>query len=192
LTALTQGHWLHYLWLVPALAAYPVTAYLHRSHWGLNALRVQLIYCFAHAVAIVHALGKRSAEWVPTGQRTQRRTVATTIVTLTFYWLTSASAAIVIGLGVAAARGISPGALIVTASIAVCGLTVSLPVLQLARRVLWDDRGGASAAASAGEAAARERIPLPRAASDPPTVHLTLVRGGAAGAHQTPALQGRR
>jgi cellulose synthase (UDP-forming) len=183
---------LHYLWLVPAIAAYPVTAALHRSNWGFNALRVQLIYCFAHAVAIVHALGKRSAEWVPTGQRTQRRTVAKTIVELTFYWLASASLVLVVGLGLAAARGISPMALLVTTGIAVCGLMISVPVMRLAWRAMRDDQGVRSTDASADEPAALVPIPTPRAASDPPTVRLQVVGAGAPAGGRVPAMQARR
>ncbi|HEX7429082.1 MAG TPA: hypothetical protein VF328_19685, partial [Mycobacterium sp.] len=61
------------------------------------------------------------------------RTVAKTIVELTFYWLASSSLVLVVGLGLAAARGISPMALLVTTGIAVCGLMISVPVMRLAR-----------------------------------------------------------
>jgi peptidoglycan/LPS O-acetylase OafA/YrhL/cellulose synthase/poly-beta-1,6-N-acetylglucosamine synthase-like glycosyltransferase len=38
-----------------------------RGKWSFGVLRVQLLYSFAHALAIRHTMGGRTAEWVATG-----------------------------------------------------------------------------------------------------------------------------
>nr|WP_238345384.1 cellulose synthase catalytic subunit [Actinopolymorpha cephalotaxi] len=58
----------HFLVLLPAawvwLVLLPV---VFRSRWRFEVLRVQMVYSFAHAVAIWHVLRGRTAGWVPTG-----------------------------------------------------------------------------------------------------------------------------
>jgi cellulose synthase (UDP-forming) len=58
----------NYRLLAPALTAtYALTPLLMRGRWRPEVLRVQMIYSFAHAVAIFHTLRGRTADWVPTG-----------------------------------------------------------------------------------------------------------------------------
>jgi cellulose synthase/poly-beta-1,6-N-acetylglucosamine synthase-like glycosyltransferase len=58
----------NYRLLLPALAVtYALTPIMMRSRWRPEVLRVQMIYSFAHAVAIFHTLRRRTADWVPTG-----------------------------------------------------------------------------------------------------------------------------
>jgi cellulose synthase (UDP-forming) len=58
----------NYRLLAPALTAtYALTPLVMRGRWRPEVLRVQMIYSFAHAVAIFHTLRRRTADWVPTG-----------------------------------------------------------------------------------------------------------------------------
>jgi cellulose synthase/poly-beta-1,6-N-acetylglucosamine synthase-like glycosyltransferase len=58
----------NYRMLLPALAVtYALTPLIMRSAWRPAVLRVQMLYSFAHAVAIWHTLRGRTADWVPTG-----------------------------------------------------------------------------------------------------------------------------
>jgi cellulose synthase/poly-beta-1,6-N-acetylglucosamine synthase-like glycosyltransferase len=60
------------------------------GRWRPEVLRVQMIYSFAHAVAVFHTLQGRTADWVPTGAATKgtplavqiRRVMTVTVLTL--------------------------------------------------------------------------------------------------------------
>jgi peptidoglycan/LPS O-acetylase OafA/YrhL/cellulose synthase/poly-beta-1,6-N-acetylglucosamine synthase-like glycosyltransferase len=92
------------VWLLGALVMWLVVVpVMFRSRWRVDVLRVQLLYSFAHAVAIVHVLTGRTREWVPTGAakkattplgtqiaRVMRVTVATSLV-LTWAGLVTAT-----------------------------------------------------------------------------------------------------
>lgn len=54
-----------------------------RCRWSVTVLRVQLIYSFAHAVAIVHLLTGRTQEWVATGAANRSATPIAVAVTRT-------------------------------------------------------------------------------------------------------------
>jgi len=63
------------VWLLGALTVwYFVLPTVMKAHWRLDVLRVQQLYSFAHAVAIVHVLTGRTKEWVATGSANTRRT----------------------------------------------------------------------------------------------------------------------
>ena len=70
----------NYRLLLPALAVtYALTPVIMRSRWQPAVLRVQMIYSFAHAVAIYHTLRRRTADWVPTGAAGKGTPLAVTI-----------------------------------------------------------------------------------------------------------------
>uniref|UniRef100_UPI0010107DF2 glycosyltransferase family 2 protein n=1 Tax=Cellulomonas endophytica TaxID=2494735 RepID=UPI0010107DF2 len=85
------------LWLV----VYPVVM---RGHWRVDVLRVQYLYSFAHAVAIVDLVRGRTQEWVATGTTAaatggRRASVATTVVRTTTLYAAVAQALLWTGLG---------------------------------------------------------------------------------------------
>ncbi len=58
----------HYVPFLAAAWVYFVAMPLvSKSTWRFDVLRVQMAYSFSHAIAILHKLTGRSAEWVPTG-----------------------------------------------------------------------------------------------------------------------------
>ena len=69
-------------WLLGAIMLwYFVLPTMMRAHWRLDVLRVQQLYSFAHAVAIVHVITGRTKEWVATGSANTRTTpLAVTII----------------------------------------------------------------------------------------------------------------
>lgn len=69
------------VWLLGALALwYFVLPTMMRGHWRLDVLRVQQLYSFAHAVAILHILTGRTKEWVATGSaNTKKTSIAITV-----------------------------------------------------------------------------------------------------------------
>ncbi|MGL5857634.1 MAG: glycosyltransferase family 2 protein [Angustibacter sp.] len=69
------------IWLLGALLLWlAVLPMMMRGRWRIDVLRVQLLYSFAHAVAIWHVLLGRTREWVATGAAAGRTTpVATTV-----------------------------------------------------------------------------------------------------------------
>ncbi len=84
-------------WLLGAvLLWYIVLPTVMQAHWRMDVLRVQQLYSFAHAVAILHVLTGRTKEWVATGSANTRTTPlavtitrlmrATTAVTQTAVW----------------------------------------------------------------------------------------------------------
>jgi peptidoglycan/LPS O-acetylase OafA/YrhL/cellulose synthase/poly-beta-1,6-N-acetylglucosamine synthase-like glycosyltransferase len=63
------------VWLLGAfLLWFMVLPCVMRGHWRFDVLRVQVLYSFAHAVAIGHILTGRTQEWVATGTATGRTT----------------------------------------------------------------------------------------------------------------------
>ncbi|SDQ66718.1 SGNH hydrolase domain-containing protein [Quadrisphaera sp. DSM 44207] len=69
------------IWLVGALCLWLfVLPALMKGRWRIDVLRVQLLYSFAHAVAIFDIVTGRTKEWVATGTANGRSTpLATTI-----------------------------------------------------------------------------------------------------------------
>ncbi len=69
------------IWMLGALSLwFIILPLVMKGRWRLDVLRVQMLYAFAHAVAIVHVLTGRTKEWVATGTATGRSTpLATTI-----------------------------------------------------------------------------------------------------------------
>lgn len=66
---------------------------MSKSQWRFEVLRVQMAYSFAHALAVVHKLTRRSAGWVPTGAVGKKSSLARQIstigivtITVTFCW----------------------------------------------------------------------------------------------------------
>ncbi|GAA3339201.1 hypothetical protein GCM10017714_13720 [Curtobacterium pusillum] len=56
------------VWLLGAMIMwFVVVPVMYKSRWRIDVLRIQSLYSFAHAVAIVHVLTGRTREWVPTG-----------------------------------------------------------------------------------------------------------------------------
>jgi cellulose synthase (UDP-forming) len=75
-----QIHLDNYRLLLPSLAVtFLLTPAVMRGRWRPEVLRVQMIYSFAHAVAIYHALQGRTADWVPTGAAGSGTPLAVTI-----------------------------------------------------------------------------------------------------------------
>ncbi len=69
------------IWMLGALSLwFIILPLVMKGRWRLDVLRVQMLYAFAHAVAIVHVITGRTKEWVATGTATGRSTpLATTI-----------------------------------------------------------------------------------------------------------------
>jgi len=69
-------------WLLGAvLLWYFILPTVMRGHWRLDVLRVQQLYSFAHAVAIMHVLTGRTKEWVATGSANTRTTPLAVTIT---------------------------------------------------------------------------------------------------------------
>ncbi|CAN5131720.1 hypothetical protein BH09ACT10_BH09ACT10_01210 [soil metagenome] len=57
------------IWLVGAISLwFAVFPLLMKGRWRVDVLRIQMMYSFAHAVAILHIMGGRTRGWVSTGQ----------------------------------------------------------------------------------------------------------------------------
>jgi cellulose synthase/poly-beta-1,6-N-acetylglucosamine synthase-like glycosyltransferase len=69
------------IWLLGALCLwFVILPSVMKGHWRIDVLRVQLMYSYAHAVAILHLLTGRTREWVATGSTSGKATpVAVTI-----------------------------------------------------------------------------------------------------------------
>lgn len=72
---------LNSIWMLGALCLwFVILPLVMKGRWRIDVLRVQLLYSFAHAIAIIHTLTGRTKEWVATGTATTRSTpLATTI-----------------------------------------------------------------------------------------------------------------
>jgi cellulose synthase (UDP-forming) len=70
--------WVHpgnSVWLLGAISLWVVVLpTVMQGRWRLDVLRVQVLYSFAHAVAIAHAVTGRTQEWVATGSANTRTT----------------------------------------------------------------------------------------------------------------------
>jgi peptidoglycan/LPS O-acetylase OafA/YrhL/cellulose synthase/poly-beta-1,6-N-acetylglucosamine synthase-like glycosyltransferase len=63
------------IWLVGVLCLwFIILPSVMKSRWRVDVLRVQILYSFAHAVAIIHILSGRTKEWVATGAANTRTT----------------------------------------------------------------------------------------------------------------------
>lgn len=69
------------IWLLGALCLwFLILPLVMKGRWRVDVLRVQLLYSFAHAVAIFHVLTGQTKEWVATGTANGRSTpLASTI-----------------------------------------------------------------------------------------------------------------
>jgi hypothetical protein len=87
-------------WLLGAITLWLVVLPLvMRGRWRIDVLRVQLLYSFAHAVAIGHVLSGRTKEWVATGAANTRATpLAVTIGRLAKTYLATILTALWAGL----------------------------------------------------------------------------------------------
>jgi cellulose synthase/poly-beta-1,6-N-acetylglucosamine synthase-like glycosyltransferase len=69
-------------WLLGAVMLwYWVMPTVMRGYWRLDVLRVQQLYSFAHAVAVVHVITGRTKEWVATGSANTRTTPLAVTIT---------------------------------------------------------------------------------------------------------------
>jgi cellulose synthase (UDP-forming) len=78
------------LWLV----IYPL---VFRGGWRIDVLRAQMIYSFAHALAIFDVVRGRTAEWIPTGTD-QSTPLAVTVRRVATYYLLASQVALFVGL----------------------------------------------------------------------------------------------
>ena len=70
------------VWLLGAILLwYFVLPTVMRGYWRMDVLRVQQLYSFAHAIAIVHLLTGRTKEWVATGTANARTTPLAVTIT---------------------------------------------------------------------------------------------------------------
>ncbi|NYD23906.1 glycosyltransferase family 2 protein [Kineococcus aurantiacus] len=83
-------HPVNSVWLLGSLVLWLVLLpVVFRSRWRLEVLRVQLLYSFAHAVAIFHVVRGRTREWVPTGAAGRGAApLASQILRLAKVWIT--------------------------------------------------------------------------------------------------------
>ncbi|MGQ7296220.1 glycosyltransferase family 2 protein [Quadrisphaera sp. KR29] len=69
-------------WLLGAvLLWYFVLPTVMHCYWRMDVLRVQQLYSFAHAVAIVHVVTRRTKEWVATGSANHKTTPLAVTIT---------------------------------------------------------------------------------------------------------------
>ncbi len=70
------------VWLLGAILLwYFVLPTVMRGYWRMDVLRVQQLYSFAHAIAIVHLLTGHTKEWVATGTADARTTPLAVTIT---------------------------------------------------------------------------------------------------------------
>jgi cellulose synthase (UDP-forming) len=99
----------NYQVLAPALVAtYALTPMVMRGRWRPEVLRVQMIYSFAHALAVWHTLKEHTADWVPTGAagkgtpvavKIRRMMTVTVLLTQAVTWGGIAHALPLVGIG---------------------------------------------------------------------------------------------
>lgn len=120
------------VWLLGALTMwFVVLPLLMKGRWRADVLRVQLLYSFAHAVAIAHIVTGRTREWVATGSSAGRTTpVAVTINRTLKVYIGVTQLLIYVGLAVGtAAHGFA--AFWAMIGLAVLGAYVHLPLLVM-------------------------------------------------------------
>jgi cellulose synthase/poly-beta-1,6-N-acetylglucosamine synthase-like glycosyltransferase len=88
------------IWLLGALCLwFLILPSVMKGRWRVDVLRVQLLYSFAHAVAIFHVLTGRTKEWVATGTANGRITpLASTIGRTVKIYIGATQALIYIGI----------------------------------------------------------------------------------------------
>ena len=92
------------MWLVGALLLwFVVMPCVMHGRWRVEVLRIQWLYSFAHAVAILHLLTGRTKEWVATGAKNKRTPLAVNILRIGRGYSLVTLTAILVGLG----RGIA-------------------------------------------------------------------------------------
>lgn len=93
-------------WLLGAVSLWLVVLpAIMRGHWRIDVLRVQVLYSFAHAVAIGHILVGRTREWVATGAANTRTTpLAVTIGRVSKSYIATVYGALWLGLVVRSAE----------------------------------------------------------------------------------------
>ncbi len=83
-------HTRNYLLVMPILLwTWVVIPLLLSSRWGPEMLRVQVIYAYAHAVAIWDTLRGRTAAWVPTGSVSRNTPLPARVRRLMRAWITA-------------------------------------------------------------------------------------------------------
>jgi cellulose synthase/poly-beta-1,6-N-acetylglucosamine synthase-like glycosyltransferase len=118
------------IWLLGALCMwFVVLPLLMKGRWRVDVLRVQLLYSYAHAVAIAHLVTGRTKEWVATGSSAGRATpVAVTIDRTVKVYVGVTQLLIYVGLAVGTATyGLA--AYWAMIGLAVLGAYVHLPLL---------------------------------------------------------------
>jgi peptidoglycan/LPS O-acetylase OafA/YrhL/cellulose synthase/poly-beta-1,6-N-acetylglucosamine synthase-like glycosyltransferase len=131
------------VWLLGALVLWFVVLPLtFRSRWRIEVLRVQLLYSYAHALAVLHTLTGRTRDWVATGaaNSAKRSTpLATSVMRTIVVYVTLTQLAVVTGLVLVTAQlGIER-----TWAMAFFGAVqayVQWPVAALAAKTLWATR----------------------------------------------------
>ncbi len=126
----------NYLWLVPLILVYPLMMALHRGAWTLSVLRVQLIYSFAHALALWDTYRGKTAEWVATGT-VDHTPLSLKVIRLLMAWTGLTQIALWSGVvhDLAADR-VTTGQVWPLVALAVFSTYVQVPVLVLCWRVV--------------------------------------------------------
>lgn len=79
---------LNLVWMIPAVLTWLVIMPLViTKQWRFDVLRVQMLYSFSHALAILHILTGRTRDWVATGTRTGGTSISTSVRRLYRLWL---------------------------------------------------------------------------------------------------------
>ena len=126
----------NYLWLVPLMLVYPLMMALHRGKWTLSVLRIQLIYSFAHALAVWDTYRGQTAEWVATGT-VEHTPLSLKVVRLIMVW--TGLTQVALWGGVArdlATRDLSIGQLWPLITLAAFSVYVQVPVFILCAQVV--------------------------------------------------------
>ena len=119
----------NYLWLVPLILVYPLIMVMHRGNWRLSVLRLQLIYSYAHAVAIWDTYRGRTAEWVATGT-VARTPLSVKVIRLMVVWIVLTQTALWAGVGRVLWNGLVPvGDLWPLICLAVFAAYIELPIV---------------------------------------------------------------
>ncbi|WP_020520597.1 glycosyltransferase family 2 protein [Catelliglobosispora koreensis] len=79
--------------LAPAWIWFVLLPAVSKTRWRFEVTRAQMLYALVHAVAIVHLIKRRQAEWVPTGAKAKKSPLARTVSILAIVWFTASNVA---------------------------------------------------------------------------------------------------
>jgi cellulose synthase (UDP-forming) len=95
----------HYVPLVAPLWVWLVLMpTVMRSRWRIDVLRIQMVYSYCHALAVVHAFTGRTRGWVATGSVRSGSAVGTSVRRIALGWTLGITLASFVAVGIDVAR----------------------------------------------------------------------------------------